>query len=111
MTSVFKYLRVVPDKATKVNVVDYRLIQSHLGGLDLIIPMNGITPEAAAQKYLYEHKSKTGVYVRRYLPETKYETYVDESHSKDPRKQLELFQKEESQKLSKQKLEIMLKEY
>jgi hypothetical protein len=111
--SDFKYLKVVENSGPVTPKTIYGVIEHQFNDtqLDLILPLHGSSAEEAGQKYLFENKSKQAVYVRRYLPETKYEQYIDELHSKNARKQLELFQKEESKKLSNQKLEALLREF
>lgn len=110
--SEFKYLKVVETK-TPIKKPDYYIIEAGFNDtqFDLLLPLAGKSAEEVGQIYLYSHKNKQAVYVRRYLPETKYETFVDELHNKNARKQLDLFQKEEAEKTSKQKLEVMLKEF
>ena len=111
--SDFKYLRVVENSGLVTPKTIYSIVETQFNDtqLDLILPLHGNSADEAGQKYLFVNKAKQAVYVRRYLPETKYEQYVDELHSKNARKQLDLFQKEDSEKLSKQKLETMLKEF
>lgn len=108
--STFKYLNVVAAHNTNSKTKpDYIIIESNFNNtyFDLILPQ-GKSSEETSQLYLYNNKNKQAVYVRNYLPETKYTTYIDELHSKDPRKQLELFQREEAAVVAKKKLDSLL---
>lgn len=109
----FKYINVTGTAPTVIKKSIFSVIEDNWNGsgFDLIVPLNGYSEDDAGQKYLYTNKAKQGVYVRKFLPQTKYQTFEDELHGKNPRKQLELFQKEESERIANQKLELLLKGY
>lgn len=94
MPEAFKYLNVVHDNTQKpveqkklYEVIEWNYSST---GKSLILPLHGASPETAAQRFLFDNQRDFMVYVRRYLPEFKYDRYKDIPMTRNPAIQAQL---------------------
>lgn len=90
MDNGYKYITVVEDGSGSFlapTKSSYKIIEhsgSSRNGECLIEPLGGVSPADAAQLFFFANDHHRLVYVREYLPEFKYEKFVDKSHFRDP---------------------------